>query len=148
MEKDVIIHINGMQYTGGEEPEPIEVITPGQYYFKNGNHYLMFEDITDNPEEKTSSIMKFRPSYLEIKKNGYVDTKMVFEENKKTLSLYQTPFGIMNVSVSATSIRLKEEKESIELTADYALDINNSYMADCTITLLAKSRKEGLNLES
>ena len=78
--------------------------------------------------------MKFRPSYLEVKKTGFVDTRMVFEENKKTLTLYETPFGVMNVSVSATSIRLKEEKESIELTAEYALDINNSYMADCTIT--------------
>lgn len=148
MEKDVMIHINGMQYTGGDDPEPVEVITPGQYYYKNGNHYLKFEDITDNPEEKTSSIMKFRPAYLEVKKHGFVDTRMVFEENKKTLTLYETPFGVMNVSVSATSIRLKEEKESIELTADYALDINNSYMADCTITLTATSKSRGVDLGS
>lgn len=148
MEKDVMIHINGMQYTGGEEPEPVEVITPGKYYFKNGNHYLTFEDITDNPQERTNSIMKFRPSYLEVKKHGYVDTRMVFEENKKTLTLYETPFGVMNVSVSATSIRLSEEDECIKLVADYALDINNSYMADCTITLTATSKSRGLSLNS
>ncbi len=146
MEKEVMIHINGMQYTGGDEPEPVEVITPGQYYYKNGHHYLMFEDITDNPMERTSSIMKFRPAYLEIKKKGFVDTRMVFEENKKTLSLYETPFGVMNISVSATSIRLREENEEIELTADYALDINNSYMADCTITLTATPKSRGLSL--
>ena len=148
MEKDVMIHIRGVQYTGGEEPEPVEVITPGQYFFRNGNHYLMFEDITDNPNERTSSIMKFRPAYLEVKKKGFVDTRMVFEENKKTLSLYETPFGVVNVSVSATSIRLKEEKESIELIADYALDINNSYMADCTIMLTATPKSRGLGLDS
>ena len=146
MDKDVLIHINGIQYTGGEEPEPVEVITPGQYYFKNGNHYLKFEDVTDNPNERTSSLMKFRPAYLEVKKSGFVDTRMVFEENKKTLTIYETPFGVMNVSISATSIRLKEEKESIELTAEYALDINNSYMADCSITLTAISKKQGLIL--
>ena len=148
MEKDVLIHINGMQYTGGEEPEPVEVITPGQYYFKNGNHYLLFEDVTDNPDERTSSLMKFRPAYLEVRRKGFVETKMVFEENKKTLTLYETPFGVMNVSVSATSIRLKEERESIMLIADYALDINNSYMADCTITLTATSKSQGLGLTS
>jgi len=148
MDRDVLIHINGIQYTGGDEPEPVEVITPGQYYYRNGNHYLTFEDITDNPNERTSSIMKFRPAYLEVKKKGFVDTRMVFEENKKTLTLYETPFGVMNVSVSATSIRLKEEKESIELIAEYALDINNSYMADCSITLTARSKKQGLELSS
>ncbi len=148
MEKDVLISINGTQYGSGTEPEPIEVITPGQYYYKNGSHYLMFDDVGDDLNEATSNIMKFRPAYLEVEKNGFADAKLMFEENKKTMSIYKTPFGTMEISVSATSIRLKQERESIELTVDYSIDINHSYMADCCLLLKATSRKKGIVLTS
>ena len=40
MTKDVLVSIKGMQFMGIEdEPdEPIEIITNGNYYFRNGSH--------------------------------------------------------------------------------------------------------------
>lgn len=36
MTKDVLISISGLQFAGGENSEPVEVITSGSYYKKNG----------------------------------------------------------------------------------------------------------------
>ena len=48
MNKDVLIHVRGLQMMNvGDDQEPIEIIVPGQYYFRNGSHYLRYEEILD-----------------------------------------------------------------------------------------------------
>ena len=142
MDKDVLIHINGTQFADtGDMPVPVEVIAPGKYYFKNGNHYLLFEEPGEVKEENVQNMMKFRDQYLEVTKSGFVKTQMVFEKDKKTKSYYITPFGTVNVGIAATSISLKEEPDEIEVIANYALDINDNFVADCCISLLARSRE-------
>ena len=68
---------------------------------------------------------------------------MVFEENKKTFSYYQTPFGVLNMGISATDVRLYEGTDNIAFHVDYALDINDQYVADCEIAMNVKSRDGG-----
>ena len=44
MNKDVLIHVRGLQLMEtDDEQEPIEIVVPGQYYFRNGSHYLRYE---------------------------------------------------------------------------------------------------------
>ena len=41
MNKDVLIHVRGLQMMETDDAqEPIEIVVPGQYYFRNGSHYL------------------------------------------------------------------------------------------------------------
>ena len=149
MKKDVLIHINGVQFADtGEVPEPVEVIAPGKYYFKNGNHYLAFEEPGEMGEETVKNLMKFREQYLEVSKSGFVKTQMVFEKDKKTKSYYITPFGTVNVGIATTSVNLKEEPDEIEVTANYALDINDNFVADCSISLLARSKETDSTVSS
>ena len=56
MTKDVLIAIKGMQFEGATDPEEIEVIQRGQYYERNGSHYLLY----DEPVEGSSDIIKNR----------------------------------------------------------------------------------------
>ena len=35
MTKDIILTISGLHATDGDADEPVEIISPGQYYFKN-----------------------------------------------------------------------------------------------------------------
>ena len=44
MTKDVLITICGIQKRDGETDEPIETVTPGEYYFRNGKHYILYEE--------------------------------------------------------------------------------------------------------
>lgn len=149
MDKDVIIYINGLQYAQTEDgSEPIEVITPGEYYFKNGNHYLMYDDADDEELTGSRNIIKFRDAYLEVTKRGARTTKLVFEKDKKTLSQYQTPFGTMNIGITTTQVSFKENSDSIELTAKYSMDINSGFIADCSVSVLAKSKKDNINILS
>lgn len=149
MDKEVMIRINGMQFTDiGGQQEPVEVISPGKYYFKNGHHYLLFEDVEDNYNNKSENLMKFRDSYLEVTKKGSLNARLIFEKDKKTKSQYGTPFGMLNIGISTTAVNLKEKEDSIEVTANYALEINDAFIADCSISLTAQSKAADLGLTS
>ena len=149
MDKDVMIRINGMQFAemGGYQ-EPVEVIAPGKYYFKNGTHYLVFEDVDDDSSASSENMMKFRDSYLEVTRKGDINARMIFEKDKKTKSIYGTPFGTIHIGIATTAVQLEEKEDSIGVTANYALEINDAYIADCSITLTAQSKSAGLGLTS
>ena len=43
MTKDVLITIKGLQSLGeASETEEVELVAKGDYYFKNGHHYIFF----------------------------------------------------------------------------------------------------------
>ena len=45
MTKDVLITISGIQTIDGEVNDPIETVTPGEYYFRNGKHYILYDEV-------------------------------------------------------------------------------------------------------
>ena len=46
MDKEVLIHVRGLQTMDADgEQEPLEIVVPGQYYFRNGSHYLRYEEV-------------------------------------------------------------------------------------------------------
>ena len=56
---------------------------------------------------------------------------------------------VMNMGIAATNIQVHEGKNNIDLLVNYALDLNESYVADCTIQMNVKSKEEGnFRLES
>lgn len=40
MTKDVLLSIKGLQIGENEQNDTIEVISPGDYYFRNGKHFF------------------------------------------------------------------------------------------------------------
>lgn len=148
MTKDVLVSIRGMQFMGIEEEpdEPIEIMTGGEYYFRNGSHYVKYEEIFEDCAETISNLVKVRPDRIEVRKRGAANVHMVFEENKKNITYYETPFGKIQMGVSTTGIHVKEENEKMCIRIEYTLDMNDAYVADCTLdmTVLAKTvRKNG-----
>ena len=51
MTKDVLVSISGLQMAVNEmesnDDEPIEVVSAGTYYFKDGKHYIFFEEVAE-----------------------------------------------------------------------------------------------------
>ena len=84
MTKDVLISIRGLQVLVDEEgvQEPVEVLNTGQYYFKNNQHYILYDEPAEGFEETTHNILKFNKQKLEVRKRGLLEVHMIFEENK------------------------------------------------------------------
>lgn len=141
MNKDVVIHVRGLQMMETDDAqEPIEIVVPGQYYFRNGSHYLRYEEMLDDTAETTVNYIKMSPNGVEVRKQGQVNVHMVFEEGKKNKTFYNTPYGTLQMGISATGLELKESEDGIQMKVDYALDMNEEHVADCYLTVQAQSK--------
>ena len=125
MTKDVLISISGLQFAGGENSEPVEVITSGSYYKKNGRHYILYDEV------------------LDITKRGETNVHMMFEKDKKNVTYYYTPYGNLLIGIDATKVQVEETEHNLSVKVDYALEVNYEHMADCKITMNIQSKNAG-----
>lgn len=138
MNKEVLIHVKGLQLMDpNDQDEPIEIVVPGEYYFRNGSHYLRYEERMEDFSEPTINYIKMSEKGMEVRKKGLVNVHMVFEQGKKNMTYYTTPFGTIQMGIAATHLELKEEEDSLDMKVDYSLDMNEAHVADCYLTVQA-----------
>lgn len=142
MTKDVLIAIRGMQFEGAEDPEAIEVIQKGQYYQRNGSHYLVYEEPVEGSSDRILNRIKFKTDEVQVIKKGAVNTMLSFKQNEKNMTNYATPYGNLIMGINTHQIDLKMNESKLEIHVDYALDINYEFVADCKIAITATSLKE------
>ena len=117
MDKEVLIHVRGLQTMDADgEQEPLEIVVPGQYYFRNGSHYLRYEEVMEDFAEPTVNYIKISRKGMEVRKKGVVNVHMVFEQGKKNMTYYTTPYGTI------------------------ALDMNQEHVADCYLAIKAQPK--------
>lgn len=140
MTKDIILKVRGLQITPGEQDDAIEVISPGNYYYKNGKHYFLYEEVMEGDSGTIKNIVKVSPDYMELTKRGAVNVHMLFEKEKQNVTYYYTPFGSLLIGIDAGSVEVSEREEQIDVEVHYALEINHQHMADCRMNLTATPR--------
>lgn len=138
MKKEVIINISGLQLDISSE-EPIELMTTGAYYLKNGKHYIMYDELTDD-SQIVKNRLKISPKVVEVTKKGASSSHMVFERGKENLTYYDTPFGSLLLGINTSKIDLQETEDSMALHIDYGLSINSDHISDCSIDVSIASK--------
>ena len=49
MTKDILINISGLQMDV-DPNDPIEMMTTGAYYLRNGKHYILYDELSEDNE--------------------------------------------------------------------------------------------------
>ena len=138
MTKDVLITISGMQFD--IDDESIELITEGMYYLKNGKHYVLVEEQPTDEGPVTKNVVKFHEGHFEMTKKGGNNSYLLFEEGKKTSTIYQTPAGPMKVDVLTHDFSLEETEKELKVKVNYALDINYNFISECEVSFKVQAR--------
>lgn len=139
MTRDVLIRISGARDSGSDQ-EDVEMITTGDYFLKDGKHYIIYEEIEEDSKQITKNTIKVAPDSLDIIKRGNTNTHMIFQKNKKNISCYMTPFGELVVGIHTNEVHVEEEEDVLKVDIQYALDINYEHVSNCNITIQVKSR--------
>lgn len=140
MTKDVLISLKGLQFGSDLENDRVELITSGSYYKKNNKHYILYNEISEGFTEETKNLVKFEDKLFDLSKTGLTNVHMVFEENKKNMTNYITPYGSILIGIDAKRVSVQETKELISVNIDYALEVNYEFLADCKITMDIQSK--------
>ncbi|MBR4754523.1 MAG: DUF1934 domain-containing protein [Lachnospiraceae bacterium] len=143
MDKEVLITLKGLQINEPVDTGVVEIVALGEYYEKNDKKYIIYEEVVEGMEGKIKNIIKLSPTCMEVTKKGLTNTHMVFEENKKNLTVYNTPFGAFSLGIMAKGIDIDEQDDSMSVKVEYELDMNYEHVADCTISLGVQSKNLG-----
>ncbi|NBH71256.1 DUF1934 domain-containing protein [Clostridiaceae bacterium] len=141
MTRDVLIRISGLQALDGEKHD-VEVIITGDYFFKNGKHYVIYDEMMEGLEGSVHNTVKITQDRMDIQKNGAIGAHMVFELDKKRQTRYATPLGDMVVDLTTTRIDLDEQEDNIRVSVDYSLGINYQHISDNSIIMDIWSRQK------
>lgn len=115
-------------------------MVPGEYYFRNGSHYLRYEEMLEDHGDPTVNYIKISPKGMEVRKKGQVNTHMVFEQGKRNMAFYTTSFGTLEMGISATNLELKESDSRLDMKVNYSLDLNQEHVADCCLDIHAQGK--------
>lgn len=140
MTTEVLLSIKGLQFEGENNAGDLETITAAEYYKRNGSHYVIYEEATEGFRDTTKNIIKWNGQTLELTKRGLINVHMMFEEKKKNMTDYRTPFGSILIGIDTRQIRVEESEEEISVYVDYALSVNYEYLADCKIAMHVRSK--------
>ncbi len=144
MTEDILISVKGLHTMEAAEEDEIEVFSAGKYYFKNGKHYILYDEVVEDTKEVIKNRITLRGGCMEVQKSGPMSTKMIFEQDKKNMSWYNTPFGNLLAGIDVTSMKVQEQENLMQIFVDYELEVNYERMADCRIEIKVMSKDSGL----
>ncbi len=136
MTKDVLVTVTGTQFALGEGS--IELVVPGTYYMKNGKHYVFYDE--QDEEDVTKNSVKFFDGYFEMTKKGSQIACLLFEQDKKTSTMYQTVAGPLQIDSTTSVVDITESENEISVNVKYALDINYNFVSECQVVFKVQAR--------
>ncbi|MGN1187223.1 MAG: DUF1934 domain-containing protein [Lachnospiraceae bacterium] len=133
MKENVILQISGL-HSAGEDNESIEMIHSGRYFYRNGKHYIKYQESLEDGLV-TDNMIKISPNEVELVRKGPMSTNMIFTMGEKNLSYYETPFGSMMMGIDTSDLCITEAENELAVDISYALDMNCQHMSDCHVAI-------------
>lgn len=141
MTNDVIVTVRGKQI-GLELEDVIEVISPGKYYERNNRLYIRYEEQQEDMSGTIINTIKIGQDGVEIIKKGIVGAQMIFRENEKVNTCYETPYGMMMVAIYTEHVQHSVSEELIEVNLSYKIDMNGETLTDATVYIKVEPRTD------
>jgi len=127
MTENVIISIKGKQLYEEQEPDGMELVTSGTLEVDpEGGYKLSYWESELTGMEGTRTSLTIEPMSVTMEREGTLNSRMVFEEGKKHLFLYDTPFGTTTMSVDTRHIISRLDEHGGDMELDYMIDFEHA----------------------
>ena len=128
----------------GEMPDPSEMMMEGRLITGSDRVEVVYEESELTGMEGSVTSVGFArnaPELISMMRTGLVRTALVFEEGKRHLCLYNTPFSQMEICVHA----LRVENELLttgRILLDYLIEIHGLQAEHCHMEIFVRSAEE------
>ena len=126
MGDNVIISIKGKQLYEEASPEEMELVTAGTLKMDGaGGCTVSYQETELTGLEGTTTKLHIQKGKVTLLREGSINSQMVFEEGRRHLSMYETPYGALSVGVNTRRMRSTLGEAGGDLEIDYAIAIDN-----------------------
>ena len=126
MEKDVIISIKGTQKYDGGEPGAVELVTAGRLAQDEAGYTLSYQESELTGLEGTLTTFQVEPDRVTLLRVGEFNSQMVFQEGRRHLAMYNTPYGSMTIGVNTRHLHADLTERGGDIEIDYAIEIDHT----------------------
>ena len=106
MTDNVIISIKGKQLYAESAPEEMELVTSGTMKRDGaGGYTVSYQETELTGLEGTVTKLHIKDGQVTLLREGSINSQMVFEEGRRHLSMYETPYGALSVGVNTRRMR-------------------------------------------
>ena len=125
MTEDYTINITGKQEYDGDTGE-ISMSTVGTYRQRDGVRFIAYKEYDEeDPRVSRTAVLKVEPGKVTMSRTGS-STRLILEEGRRHLCLYDTGFGSLTVGVFTSSLRQSLDHRGGSLEIKYTLDIDSN----------------------
>ena len=126
MTENVIISIKGKQLYAESSPDEIELVTAGTLKRDSrGGFTVSYQESELTGLEGTTTKLHIHGGKVTLLREGNINSQMVFEEGRRHLSMYETPYGELSIGVNTRRMRSTLGEAGGDLEIDYAIEIDN-----------------------
>lgn len=100
----VHLRVINRQTIAGEEPQELELVTEARYVYKNGNHYLIYDESALSGVDASRTSLKINTEKVSIRRYGNHESLLEFEEGRRFVTQYPTPAGAFRIELTTQSL--------------------------------------------
>lgn len=141
MTENVILTVRGHQTDLGEDATT-ELIAGAAYYYRNGKHYILYDEIDPESGEQSGNTIKISEDRVDVIRRGAGKVHMVFEKEKA--DFFPVPYTGRShpVEIFTSRLRTRQEGENIETEIVYDLHMNDVFISECRVVIRIASKEK------
>ncbi|BAH08333.1 DUF1934 domain-containing protein [Clostridium kluyveri] len=117
MKKKAIISVSSKQV----DNEIIEVVTPGNFYRKDDSYYAVYEETELSGMEGTTTTLRIKDNKFSLIRMGSTSTKMDFNKDKGSVSIYKTPYGTVELKIETSKLNINVNEAGGDVFVNYSM---------------------------
>ena len=121
MEKRAIISVKSSSKL--DPNEAIEVVTPGKFIIEENGFKAIYEESEISGMEGTTTTLNIQDNIMVLERVGSTTTNMEFKEGTMAVSLYNTPYGVLNLNVDTEKLNINVNENGGEIYSKYILGL-------------------------
>ena len=121
MEKSAVISIRS--FSDLDKDEVIEVVTPGKFHLGESEFKAVYEESEISGMDGTTTTLVIKDDVLVLEREGSTSTRMEFKKGEDVISLYNTPYGMMNINISTKELDIDMDEDAGVIYTKYVLGL-------------------------
>ena len=143
MEKEVVISIRGMQKYEGTPPDVVELVTEGRLAREGESYTLSYQESEITGLGGTLTTLQVEGEQVTLMRVGEYNSQMVFQEGRRHLSMYNTPYGAMTIGVNTRHLLAQLTDQGGDIEVDYAIEVDHAMTGRSIFRINVKEAQGG-----
>ena len=144
MEKEVVISIKGMQNYEGALPDVVELVTQGRLAREGERYTLSYQESELTGLSGTLTTIRVDGPEVTLMRVGEFNSQMVFQEGRRHLSMYNTPYGAMSIGVNPRHLLAELTDQGGDIEVDYTIEVDHAMAGRNVFRINVKEAEGGL----